>query len=180
MRFFSAPSMGYNSVSICLFQQARASGRGYHVGEIISGRGRGGPHIREHAAELKNTTGEDSVEGTLNVVFKRPLMLVNDNAIKFNNGKCLLWLASLNGISVWLYRWQHVPLHTVGLIAAVPLELEQADVRIVPFVRKFVWGLCWLGRQRWCYTSDVYYFRTREWFVRLGATQKTQRKTHGV
>lgn len=156
------------------------------VGQVMSGRGEAALHITEYAEELKNTIGGDLVAGSLNVVFKRPFKLVNENAIRFDNEKRLLWPASINGIPVWLYRWRHAPLHIAELLSTVHLrdalrlrdgdeiriELKKSDINIISPVGRFVWGLCWIGRRPWCYKNHGYYVRTRGWCIRCGATQQ--------
>jgi hypothetical protein len=131
-------------------------------------------------------TKEQFVEGSLNLILKQPLMFANENALKFDDGRRLLWPASLNGLPVWIYRWQHAPLHVVELLSRVHLRqglglvdgdlvkvsTKGTNVAIVSPVGRLVWNLCWLGRREWCYTNDRYYFRTKRWCRELGATQK--------
>ena len=156
------------------------------VGQVMSGRGRAAVEVSGHAEELKSILGADLIAGSLNVVFKRPIKLVNEKAIRFDNEKRLLWPASVNGVSVWLYRWRHAPLHIAELLSTVHLrdalgladgdeiilELRKADVDRVPVIGKFVWGLCWIGRRQWCYKNHNYYARTRGCCINFGATQQ--------
>lgn len=160
------------------------------IGHVISGRGMAASHIRDNADEMRRIIGADLIEGSLNVVFRRPLMLLNENAIKSSNGSRLLWAASLNGIPVWLYRWRHAPLHIVECLSPVHLrtilglcdgdkvrvEVQRKDIGNISRVGKLVWRFVWLGRQHWCYKNDRYYFRTKKWCIEFGATQRATGK----
>lgn len=161
------------------------------IGQVRSGRGVAALHIRENAKELKDAIGENLIEGSLNLVLRHPLIFINENAIKFDHDNRFLWPAYLNGIQVWLYRWQHTPLHIVELLSTVHLrktlnlrdgdkikvEMRKADVGVVPNVGKLAWNLCWLGRWHWYYTNDSYYFRIKRWGVEYGATQQNTKKS---
>jgi SAM-dependent methyltransferase len=156
------------------------------VGEVWFGRGRAASHIRENSAELLDKTKEQFVEGSLNLILNQPLRFAIENALEFDDGKRLLWPASLNGLPVWVYRWQHAPLHVVELLSKLHLRTElglsdgdlvkvstkRTNVGNVSPVGRLVWNLCWVGRRKWCYTNDRYYFRTKRWCRELGATQK--------
>lgn len=156
------------------------------VGEVWPGRGRAASHVRENRAELLDKTKEQFVEGSLNLILRQPLMFATKNALKFDDGRRLLWPAALNGLPVWIYRWQNAPLHVVEVLSRVHLRkglglrdgdlvkisTKRNNVAIVSPVGRLVWNLCWLGRRDWCYTNDRYYFRTKPWCRELGATQR--------
>lgn len=160
------------------------------IGQVRSGRGIAASHIRENAKELKDTTGENFIEGSLNIILRRPLIFKNENAIKFDHEHRLLWPASLNGTPAWIYRWKHAPLHIVELLSTVHLrknlnlrdgdkvkiEMRKEDVEIIPNTGKLTWGLFWLGRRRWYYTNDSYCSRTKKWCKEYGATQQGTEK----
>lgn len=156
------------------------------VGQVISGRGNAASHLRNSAAELKKIAGADLVEGSLNILLKRPLKLANGRAAKFDHGHRLLWKAYLNGKPVWLYRWQHAPLHVIEVLSPINfrktyglhdgdkviIQPEMLAVEAIPRFSILVWSLLWMGRRAWCYTHDRYYFHTMGWGRRFGATQE--------
>lgn len=161
------------------------------IGQVRPGRGIAASQVRENAKELASVTGENLIEGSLNIILKRPLMFINKNSIKFNHGQSLLWPASLNGIRVWLYRWSVAPPHVVELLSTVRLrealalndddkviiEMQMADVGSISRAGKLVWNLCWLGRQNWYYTSDSYYSYIEGWCVACGLTQQGTKRS---
>jgi 2-polyprenyl-3-methyl-5-hydroxy-6-metoxy-1,4-benzoquinol methylase len=160
-------------------------------GQVISGRGRAASIIRENIKELKEKTGEDLIEGSLNLILMRPLMLSNDNALKFANGDGLLWRASLNGVAVYIFRWEDMPLHIVEVLSCMHLRnslrlkdgdivnivIQNSDLDTIPPAGKLMWNLCYLGRRHWYYTNDKYAYFTTKLCEDFNGTQKKSNKT---
>ena len=160
-------------------------------GEIVRGRGVAAKQIATCKDEIKVKTGYDMVAGSLNVLLNRAVLFSNENAIQFDDGKRLLWPATMNNESVYLYRWKHAPLHVVEVLSdkllrrslklhdgdLVEIEVQLCDIREINAAGKITWFLCWFGRRNWCYTNDEYYFRTINWCREFGATQEGSEKT---
>jgi hypothetical protein len=159
-------------------------------GQVTSGRGLGTSNIGRNAAQIRDAIGVAVVEGSLNILLNRPVMFANDTAIRmhFDKGEPRLdWPGKLNGIDVWVHRWQSAPLHIVELLSAVHLrshlklsngdkvqiEVRKCDVERIATVGRLTWALFWLGRKSWTYLSrrDGYIFRIQWWCKRFGATQ---------
>ncbi len=155
-------------------------------GTVASGRGNGRAHILANAAEIARLTCERTVfPGSLNVVLDRPLFLSNEAALRFADGKRLLWPGRIGAVPVWIYRWQEAPLHIVELVAPaklrerlgvgdgdpVSIEIDATYVRNVAATTFLVWSLLWAGRADWPYTHGRYYRATKSAALLLGATQ---------
>lgn len=154
-------------------------------GVVASGRGNARRHIHEHAEELRLLTAERLVPGSLNVLLDAPLSLSNQTALRFADGRRLLWPATLERVPVWLYRWEHAPLHVVEVLAEtrlrdrlelqdgdeVEIEIEECHVQPLTPARHIAWLALWAGRKDWAYTHDRYYLATRPFAIDLGATQ---------
>lgn len=158
-------------------------------GRVTSGYGHATFHIRDNARKIRSALGERLVEGSLNIVLKHPLMFRRDSAIqiRFHRGWSpqLYWRGRLNGIDVWLYRWDDIPLHIVEVVSAVYLRkhlnlsdgdevriaVRKCDVGRVSSVGRLTWLLFWLGRKRWSFTKYTYWKMAQRWCVNFGATQ---------
>jgi hypothetical protein len=155
------------------------------TGHVISGRGLATKHLSIFAEDIARIVGGSPFPGSLNVILDRPLRLEASEARSLDDGNRLFWSATLNGLPVWLYRWNRAPLHVVEFVSqqylrdalrlsdrdrvSIVIGSEQVD-RITPFSRA-VWALVWLGRRDWAYTNDRYLHRTERWCSRWGATQ---------
>lgn len=101
----------------------------------------------------------------------------------------MLWSAKINGVGVWVYRWQHTALHVVEIISKLRLKdhinigdgekvylyLDDEQVTSIPLLEQVTWSLVWVGRKRWVYTRDRYDFRLLKYCIALGATQKAKK-----
>jgi hypothetical protein len=181
---------------------AASTGRGTHSGtkeiglsetiklsgHVTSGRGVATSNIRRNVEAIRNALGVTVVEGSLNLLLKHPVMLANDTAIPvfFDTGAPRLeWRGKLNGVDVWLSRWQTAPLHIVELLSTVHLrrhlhlsdgddvqiEVRKCDVAHISNVGRLTWSLFWLGRTDWFYKHNSYCARAHGWCRRFGATQ---------
>jgi CTP-dependent riboflavin kinase len=157
-------------------------------GQVASGRGRASSYVERQADKIRNALGERVVEGSLNIVLKRPVMLRNDTAIKtaFDGELVRLhWAGRLNGTRVWLQRWPNAPLHIIELFCAVHLrtrlnladgdcvevQARRRDVQPISKLGRVSWMLLWFGRRKWHYTNERYYAPAERWGTTFGATQ---------
>jgi hypothetical protein len=163
-------------------------------GRVTSGGKKGTRNTRRDAEKLRDALGASVVDGTLNVLLKRPVMFANDTAIRIpvddGGPPRLEWRARLNGVEVWINR-RSKPLHTAGLLSAVhlrtrlhlsdgdevQLEVRRRDVAPIPLVGWLTWNLFWLGRENWFYSRADYMARAQRWCMRFGATQLVTRET---
>jgi hypothetical protein len=159
------------------------------TGRVISGRGEATRNMRENTREISRSLGTDLVEGSLNVILKRPMMLREDSAIKTrftpNAPPQLEWPGRLHGMDVWLHRWHNAPLHVVEALSAVHLRrqldladgdevtitIRERDVGRISRTGRLAWLLLWSGRTTWTYTHDDYVERAQRWGTEYGATQ---------
>jgi hypothetical protein len=163
-------------------------------GRVASGGGKGTSNTRRDAGKLRDALGLTVVEGTLNIILNRPVMLANDTAVQIpvdGDGEWprLEWPGRLNGTDVWINR-RAKPLHIVGLLSAVHLrqhlhlsdgdevqiEVRKCDVARISNVGRLTWALFWLGRKNWFYTRNGYRTRAQRWCRRFGATQLATEK----
>ncbi len=163
-------------------------------GRVVSGGKMGTQNTRRDADKLREALGAAVVDGTLNVLLRRPVMFANETAIRIPVGDGgfprLEWAGTLNGINVWINR-RSKPLHIAGLLSTVHLRtrlnLSDGDeVHIVVRRRDVVpasrvgwsaWILFWFGREKWFYTHGDYTERAQRWCKRYGATQLPTEKT---
>lgn len=157
-------------------------------GRVTSGRGIANSSLARNANVVRDALGVTIVEGSLNILLRRPVMFAEETAIQmhFDAGRLRLdWPAKLNGIDVWINRWHAEPLHVVELLSAthlrkhlsladgdeVRLEVRKCDVKPVPAVGLLAWTLFWSGRRNWYYKRDSYFRRVQRWSREFGATQ---------
>jgi len=129
--------------------------------------------------------GVDLFPGSLNVALKRPLRMNEVVARRFKGRHGLIWPASLNGMPVWVYRWQYAPLHVLEVLSTahlrdslsladgdpVTIRINREQVDTVGWLGAWTWLLVWFGRPGWYYAHDRYASRTGPWCLHLGATQ---------
>jgi hypothetical protein len=145
--------------------------------------------MRENARAIRCSLGDGLVEGSLNIILKRPLMLKRDSAIVTQFSRQappqLEWPGQLNGTDVWLHRWHNAPLHVMEVLSAVRLRqhldladgdkvfisIRQCDIGRIAPVGWLTWILFWFGRTRWTYTRDSYVEPAQRWGTKFGATQ---------
>ncbi len=157
-------------------------------GRVAAGNCKSTFHTARHAELIREALGVSVVNGSLNVILKRPAMLRVETARRtaFGNEKPhFYWPGRINGIDVWLYRWQSAPLHVVELLATthlrttlgladgdeVEVDARRCDVDRIPAVGRLAWVLLWTGRRRSTYANDRYYFPAQRWGKTFGATQ---------
>lgn len=165
-------------------------------GWVTSGRGIANSRISRNANVVRDALGITIVEGSLNILLRRPVLFAEETAIQmhFDKGRLRLdWPAKLNGIDVWINRWHAEPLHVVELLSAthlrehlsladgdeIQLEVRKCDVRPVPTVGLLAWTLFWSGRKSWYYKRDSYFRRVHRWSREFGATQLGTEKNCG-
>jgi hypothetical protein len=157
-------------------------------GRVAAGRGKGTSYVERHADQIRDALGESEnlVNGSLNVLLRRPVMLRDDTAVKTRfDGLRLDWPARLNGTGVWLHRWESAPLHIVELLCTkhlrthqnlsdgdkIEIEVRTCDIGRISAAGWMTWILCWAGRRNWCYTSGRYWAPAQRWSEKFGATQ---------
>ena len=154
-------------------------------GRILPGRGKASGQLAAMSAEMDRITGETLFPGSLNVILEWPLMLDEKAAGVFDEGRRMMWRATLNDAPVWIYRWRHAPLHAAEILSTfrlrdhlglrdgdrVTLTLPRQSVGTVKPLGFLAWAACGLGRRPWCYTHDAYYRRTASRCRKWGATQ---------
>jgi hypothetical protein len=157
-------------------------------GRVTSGRGVSTANVGRNAGRIHDALGTTVVEGSLNILLKRPVMLANETAIpmRFDRGQLRLdWPGRLNGIDVWVHRWQTAPLHVVELLSAVHLrthlnlsngdevqiEMRQRDVERLSVVGWLTWILFWSGRKSRTFRRDADCAQAHRWCRRFGASQ---------
>lgn len=131
-------------------------------------------------------TNSAIIPGTLNVVLRHPLLLRPACGRRLVIGERAIWQAWLGDQRVWIHRWDHVPLHTVELLADIHLRqrfaLSDGDslclaiddgccLPLRPWP-SLIWGLAWQGRQSWDYTSWLYSPLARLFCRLFGASQR--------
>jgi SAM-dependent methyltransferase len=157
-------------------------------GWVTSGRGNATVSARRNAGKIQNALGVSVIEGSLNIILERPMMFRDDTAVQIHLDRGPLhleWPGRLNGTDVWLHRWQGAPLHVVEMLSTVHLrkhlhlsngdkvqiEARKCDVGRISSVGRVTWTVFWLGRKRWTYTNDSYYFLAKLWCLNFGAAQ---------
>lgn len=138
-------------------------------GTVVSGRGVATGYLDPFARDLKELTGNDLFPGTMNVVLDRPVRFSESHAVKFDLDRRLIWPATLEGVSVFMYRWAECPLHVLEILSEVHLrrllclsddstvELVCEDKIVSPLSRKeaLIWRILWRGRERAAYDDSV-------------------------
>jgi len=155
------------------------------TGTILSGRGSASSHISHSSIEIKQLTGETVFTGSLNVILNQPILLSDATSLKFDKNQRLLWPARLCNIPVWIYRWQHAPLHVLEILSSINLrdrlslrdgatviiDIEETYTAPISLLGRVTWTCIWWGRPSWCYKRDRYYAKVKKWGILLGATQ---------
>jgi SAM-dependent methyltransferase len=155
-------------------------------GQVVAGRGLAAPELVTLREQVQAIVGEPLCPGSLNVVLKHPVRLLDAAGFAFDLNYRTLWRASLGGVNVWVYRWRESPLHIVEILASVHLRerlnLKDGDtvsLRMSPgqigeirFLERFVWSALWSGRRRWFYSHKFYSDHTVRLGKELGATQE--------
>jgi hypothetical protein len=170
-------------------------------GRVARGRGGGTFVVRRNAGKIRDALGASVIEGTLNIILKRPAMFRDDTAVQihFDRGTLrLAWPGRLNGTDVWFHRWQGAPVHIVEVLATVHLrkhlhlsdgddvqiDVRKCDMGRISNVGWMTWILFWLGRKKWTYTKwtstdDCYYIQASRWCRKFGASQLDTEKNCG-
>jgi hypothetical protein len=158
-------------------------------GKVVSGRREATVNMQKNVGEIQRKLGASLVEGSLNIILSRPLLLRGDTAVETRFTPAaplqLEWPGRLNGQEVWLHRWHNAPLHIVEALSTVHLrerlnladgdsvrvKVRKSDIAGVPVVGRLAWMLFWFGRTGWTYTHDVYVESAQRWCTEYGATQ---------
>jgi hypothetical protein len=157
-------------------------------GQATTGRGKETSILPRNAGNIRDALGIDVVEGPLNILLKRPLMLADKTAIymSLDTGLlCSYWPGRLNGTDVWVQRSPTAPLHVVELLSTVPLrkqlhlsdgdnvelEVRTCDVEPISNANRLAWTVFWLGRKNWIYTRNSYCDSAERWCKRFGGIQ---------
>ena len=139
---------------------------------VTSGRGLATDVRRDDVDKLSELYGFRFVNGSLNLLSKRPLWLDPSSAI-YRSGLCIFWDASLDGLPVVVGRWlSGCPAHVFEIFAAQKLRDELAlrdgdrvtlDIprNVVSsdqstFRAKTVWALFWKFREGQVYRDGKY------------------------
>ena len=155
-------------------------------GQVTSGRGKATADLLSLRDDLLPIVNELLCPGSLNVLLNRPVRLRDSAASAFDGGRRMLWRASLNGIDIWVYRWEGAPLHVAEVLSSVHLrqrlDLKDGDeinlrlssdlIAAITPLGVLTWIALWIGRRSWFYSSNSYYNRTLSWGKDLGAAQK--------
>lgn len=156
------------------------------VGRIVPGRGIAAGIINRFSDDLESILGHKIYLGSLNVLLNNPLLFNDSRALRFDNDYRLIWPGRLNGLKVWIYRWESAPLHVVEVLSdyklrdrlslrdgeQITLAVDRRDTIKVPWPGRVIWNLCWRGRGIWAYKSPFYCFITAPLGRNLGATQE--------
>jgi bifunctional DNA-binding transcriptional regulator/antitoxin component of YhaV-PrlF toxin-antitoxin module len=155
-------------------------------GNVSSGRGQCAFHLRSVARELEQFISVPLCPGSLNVILAGPVRLLESAGATFDQGRRMVWAASMNGVEVWIYRWREAPLHIAEILAPIHLRdrfgLKDGDeitltvtenkVEPINLLGRLAWNALWLGRRNWSYSKDSYYQRTMNVCTKLGAAQQ--------
>lgn len=155
------------------------------LGTVFSGSNVSGALMTERAREIAQATGTAVLPGTLNVWLSRPVALDNRRAAHLDKPRLAFWPADLNGVPVWVQRYDRSVLHVAELVAdrrlrtalsltdgdRVTLTLDPGLLVPIPTVGRLAWALFWRGRGRRHFVSRRYMLTARAWSRRLGATQ---------
>lgn len=162
-------------------------------GRVTSGFGIANSLVRKNYGLIRRSIGENFIDGSLNVVLRRPLMLKRETAIQIRfeqeEDVQLQWPGKLNGLDVWLHRWDGAPLHVLEIMSTVHLRthmnlsdgdevqiaIRESDIGRVSGVGMLVWVLLWLGRTKYSYSLSRE--PARRWSKRFGATQLDARSS---
>jgi hypothetical protein len=159
---------------------------------VVSGRGWASKDRLEETCALAAIEGQPFVQGSLNLIAKKPIWLDVESAI-YRQGTHIFWRASLEGLPVVIGRWlSGCPAHVFEVFASVrlrdslmlkdgdivTLEIPEASVakRDASWVNRMVWNLFWRFRERHIYRDGFYLSLISSRFVRPYAWRGMQRR----
>jgi Methyltransferase domain len=156
------------------------------AGQVVAGRGLAGAELVNLREQIQAIVGEPLCPGSLNIVLNHPVRLLDAAGFSFDLGYRTLWLASLGGMDVWVYRWRESPLHIVEILSSVhlrerlnlkdgdivTLRLSRVQLGEIRLLERFIWAALWTGRRRWFYSHKFYSDHTVRFGKELGATQE--------
>lgn len=148
-------------------------------GCVCSGRGRASEHMK-HADDVLAQVGENIVPGSLNLVLEHPIILNENDALKFDNGKRILLPVVFFDMKAWGYRWHGARPHVLEIASGCRLReqyhLSDGDTVNVYIKREFVQELgalgklvhfaIWKWRGEWYYSKKWYHCWTSKWLVK--------------
>jgi hypothetical protein len=155
-------------------------------GQVVSGRGQATPVLLSFREQVQTITKEPLYPGSLNIILKRPVRLLDAAGFAFDLDYRILWRASLGGMNVWVYRWRESPLHVVEILSSfslrerlnlkngdkVTLRISRGQIDKIHFLEQFIWAALWTGRRHWFYSYNFYANHTMRIGKELGATQE--------
>jgi hypothetical protein len=160
-------------------------------GEVVSGQGSTSVELLSLEKELLVIEKEPLFPGSLNVLLKRPVLFRDETGtLLFDDAQHrTFWPASLNGASVWIYRWRDAPLHIVEIICKfnlrerfnlqngdrVSLRVSEHHIEEIDLSSKLTWAAVWIGRRKWTYAELDYLA-----FMEFGAAQQQPVKNKPV
>jgi hypothetical protein len=156
------------------------------TGQVVSGRGLAAPVLLSLREQVQSITKEPLYPGSLNIILKRPVRLLDAAGFAFDLDYRILWQASLGGMNVWVYRWRECPLHVVEILAScslrerlnlkngdtVTLRVSRGQIDKIHFQEQFIWAALWTGRRHWFYSHNFYENHTMRFGKELGAAQE--------
>ena len=156
------------------------------AGQVVAGRGLAGAELVNLREQIQAIVGEPLCPGSLNIVLKHPVRLLDAAGFSFDLDYRTLWQASLGGMDVWVYRWRESPLHIVEILSSVhlrerlnlkdgdtvTLRVSRVQLGEIRLLERFIWAALWTGRRRWFYSHKFYSDHTVRFGKELGATQE--------
>jgi hypothetical protein len=154
-------------------------------GRVFSGSNVSDAIVSDCADAIAHATGAHVVPGTLNVWLDGPIALDNRQAVQLDKPRLSFWPAAIDGLPVWIQRYDRGVLHVCELVAdrrlraaldlrdgdRVTLSIDPGLLVPIPWTGRAAWALFWRGRGRGSFVSRRYMLKARAWCRRLGATQ---------
>lgn len=136
---------------------------------VIPGRGLASKQL----APIKELDKYGFFPGSLNLIINEPTRLEANKCTiaTFDVTHRYFWLARIDDIDVFLYRWRGSRLHTVEIMApvnlrshfglydgaSVKIEVSKKIISPVQVRDRLLYQLLWsMGRQSWPYQSELY------------------------
>jgi hypothetical protein len=140
--------------------------------KVVSGRGRAATAMVEQARALSEIMDREVISGSLNLVVRRPLYLKVSKAV-YSSGLHHYWDAMLDGLPVFISRWDGAHSHVVEVFSDKHLRTERhlsdGDAVSLVFSRDIidrrrsssllnltVWNALWRYREHLAYRDGTY------------------------
>lgn len=151
------------------------------LGTVVSGRGMGRKEMTRLSGSIEEATGVKPFPGSLNVVFRQPLLLRVERTTTVSACRRYFWWAEINGLRCLAYRFPGCPLHVVEFVSdmrirdalslkdndPVTVVMDQSTVADISSIRWIAWASLWKFDGQLFYTSDRYCRQTRRIVRRL-------------